>query len=102
MTPKIAEEMKVEYLKSNKPSEDGSLRLISMPRKRDSSSIPNLPQGKTKREAASSSIPPTDQVRMISDLFWQFHNDRLKNHELTEMKPYIQSILDLISRNTTE
>ena len=34
----------------------------------------------------------------IAELFWQFHNDRLDNPNLTEMKPYIQPILDLLDR----
>lgn len=33
-----------------------------------------------------------DTARMISDLMWKFHNDRLDNPNLIDMTPYIKPI----------
>lgn len=41
-----------------------------------------------------------NQVREISQILWQFHNDRLKDPSINEMKPYIQPILDLQAAQT--
>ena len=42
---------------------------------------------------------PTD-IHAIAEIFWQFHNDRLKDPSINEMKPYIQPILDMMAKNT--
>lgn len=39
----------------------------------------------------------TDDVRAITEILWSFHNDRLKDPSINEMKPYIQPMLDLIA-----
>lgn len=39
-----------------------------------------------------------DELRKLADLFWQFHNDRLADPELTEMEPYVQPILDMVAQ----
>lgn len=36
------------------------------------------------------------EINELAELFWQFHNDRLADPNLTEMKPYIQPILNLL------
>ena len=35
-----------------------------------------------------------DIIRTIVDTLWTFHNNRLKDSSIVEMKPYIQPILD--------
>lgn len=45
----------------------------------------------------ASPTPTPEQLRQLSDLFWQFHQDRLNNPELIEMKPYIQPILNIFA-----
>lgn len=40
------------------------------------------------------------ELRQLSELFWRFHNDRLDDPTIKEMKPYIQPILDLINQQT--
>lgn len=40
------------------------------------------------------------ELRQLSELFWRFHNDRLDDPTIKEMKPYTQPILDLINQQT--
>lgn len=35
----------------------------------------------------------TPDIRMLVELFWKFHNDRLDDPSINEMKPYIEPIL---------
>lgn len=37
-----------------------------------------------------------NRVRELAEIFWKFHNDRLKDPSINEMKPYIQPVLDFI------
>jgi hypothetical protein len=37
------------------------------------------------------------QLKQLSDLFWQFHNDRLNDPSLTDMTPYLQPVVKLIA-----
>lgn len=39
-----------------------------------------------------------NQNKEIAEIFWKFHNDRLANPELTEMKPYIEPVEQLLLR----
>lgn len=43
-----------------------------------------------------------DDIKQISDLFWKFHNDRLEDPSVKEMKPYIDPILARIERKVKE
>ena len=43
-----------------------------------------------------------EAIKQLSDLFWQFHNDRLADPSIKEMKPYIQPILDRIATERQE
>lgn len=36
------------------------------------------------------------KIRDLAEILWQFHNDRLADPSINEMKPYIEPILDLI------
>ena len=44
----------------------------------------------------------TSQRDMICDLFWQFHNDRLADPSIKEMKPYIDPIQDYCTAQVIE
>lgn len=37
-----------------------------------------------------------DKVRDLAEILWQFHNDRLADPSINEMKPYIEPILALL------
>lgn len=39
-----------------------------------------------------------ERVREIAEILWRFHNDRLADPSINEMKPYIQPILDIITK----
>ncbi len=48
--------------------------------------------GKARTNNTSESI--TADVRMLAEVFWQFHNDRLADPSINEMKPYLDKVLD--------
>jgi hypothetical protein len=43
-----------------------------------------------------------DKLRELAEIFWQFHNDRLKDPSITEMKPYIEQVQAHIAREVGE
>lgn len=47
-------------------------------------------------------MKPTTTIKDIAEIFWQFHNDRLDDPSIKEMKPYIQPILDMIDSKVKE
>lgn len=47
-------------------------------------------------------MKPTTTIKDIAELFWAFHNARLDDPSIKEMKPYIQPILDLIDTKVKE
>lgn len=54
---------------------------------------------------AERDLAPSDKVgelREIAELFWSFHNARLADPSINEMKPYIQPILDLVHQKQVE
>jgi len=36
----------------------------------------------------------TPEIRILAELFWEFHNARLKDPSINEMEPYIQPIIE--------
>lgn len=51
-----------------------------------------------KNTSPSTPVAPVEELRKLADLFWQFHNDRLTNPNLTEMKPYLKPIEKYVQR----
>lgn len=43
-----------------------------------------------------------EQVRILCDLFWKFHNDRLNDPTINDMTPYVKPILKQINRGKIE